>query len=213
MLLSRLAVLTAMLTRPLLTQSMPLDNNISHPTADAWTSGISDTAPTTIPTSVDVVVIGAGFSGLQTAYDLHAAGLSCLVLEANGRIGGRSYSYPLRNQPGMVELGATWINKDTQPEVYALTREFGLDVVEQNGEGEVVWEDLQGRVWRQGKDDPVVVSSDCSGGVAERDRADPFARSRQEATSTRRSRRCKPSSRRRASSTSRTQAPPMPEKT
>lgn len=104
------------------------------------------------------MVVGAGFSGLQAAYDLHAAGVSTLVLEASDRIGGRSYSYPLRSQPGMVELGATWINQDTQPEVYALTRKFGLDVVPQDGKGEVVWQDLQGQVWRQGKDDVVLVS-------------------------------------------------------
>lgn len=127
--------------------------------ADAWIGGISDTTYMPTPKKADVVVIGAGFSGLQTAYDLHQAGLSVVVLEANARIGGRSYSYPLKSQPGMVELGATWINKDTQPDVYALTQTFDLDVVPQNGKGEVVWQDREDNIWRTGENDPVVVST------------------------------------------------------
>lgn len=35
--------------------------------------------------SADVVVVGAGVSGLTAAYDVHKAGKSVLVLEANKR--------------------------------------------------------------------------------------------------------------------------------
>ena len=41
---------------------------------------------------VDVIVIGAGASGLAAAKTLRAAGLSFKVLEAMGRIGGRAYT-------------------------------------------------------------------------------------------------------------------------
>ncbi|MBT7451121.1 MAG: NAD(P)-binding protein, partial [Rhodospirillaceae bacterium] len=41
---------------------------------------------------VDVVVIGAGLSGLNAAGILADSGLSVLVLEGSGRIGGRVWS-------------------------------------------------------------------------------------------------------------------------
>jgi monoamine oxidase len=41
--------------------------------------------------SPQVVVVGASIIGLQTAYDLQRAGVSCIVLEARNRIGGNCY--------------------------------------------------------------------------------------------------------------------------
>lgn len=157
-LLSRTSALMAALTLLAPTQSMPTANQDAANMADAWTGGTSETKPSPLPENVDVVIVGAGFSGLQTAYDLHRAGLSCVVLEANPRVGGRSYSYALNSLAGIVELGATWINKDTQPDVYALTQEFGIDVVPQDGKGDVLWQNREGQIWRAGKDDPIVVS-------------------------------------------------------
>lgn len=76
----------------------------------------------------------------MAAYDVHKAGLSVMLLEAKHRIGGRSRTQKLRSGPGLVELGATWINKVTQPTVYELTRRFGLDCKDQYLEGDVIWE-------------------------------------------------------------------------
>ena len=42
--------------------------------------------------SCQVVVIGAGPSGITCARELKASGLSCLILEASGRIGGRIFN-------------------------------------------------------------------------------------------------------------------------
>lgn len=96
----------------------------------------------------DVVIVGAGFSGLQTAYDLHQAGHKVLVLEAKKRVGGRSWTIPLKSGKGRVELGATWINQKTQRKVYGLAKQFGLDTVEQYAEGLAVYQDTNGHVFR-----------------------------------------------------------------
>ncbi|KAH0847348.1 hypothetical protein AYO21_03741 [Fonsecaea monophora] len=92
------------------------------------------------PSKVDVVVVGGGFSGVQAAWDLQKAGLSCVLLEAKHRIGGRSRSQQLQSGPGIIELGATWINKKTQPKVYATAIRLGLDVVDQYTQGDEIWQ-------------------------------------------------------------------------
>lgn len=55
----------------------------------------------------DVIVIGAGLSGLQAAVVLQDAGLDVLVLEGSSRIGGRVYT--LDHVPGRPEAGGTEI--------------------------------------------------------------------------------------------------------
>lgn len=94
--------------------------------------------------SVDVVVVGAGLSGLQTAYDLQQAGISCVVVEARDRVGGKTWSIEPVGDGKVVDLGAAWINDTNQGRVHALTRKFGLATVIQNTTGMVVQEDLNG---------------------------------------------------------------------
>ena len=55
----------------------------------------------------DVIVIGAGLSGLETAITLEENGLKVLVLEGRKRVGGRVYS--LFNVPGHPEVGGNTI--------------------------------------------------------------------------------------------------------
>jgi monoamine oxidase len=56
--------------------------------------------PTAMP---DVLVLGAGISGLQTAWLLEQQGLKVAVIEGRGRIGGRIVT--LLDQPGYPEMG------------------------------------------------------------------------------------------------------------
>ncbi|PVH93654.1 amine oxidase [Periconia macrospinosa] len=76
----------------------------------------------------------------MSAYTLHRAGLHTVVLEAKTLIGGRSRSQQLKSGPGVIELGATWINNITQPDVYALTQTFGLETQPQYTDGDVVFQ-------------------------------------------------------------------------
>ncbi len=71
----------------------------------------------------DVIVIGAGLSGLTAARALTARGLDVIVLEARDRVGGRTWSQPVG--AATFDLGGQWLG-DEQPRVAALARELGL---------------------------------------------------------------------------------------
>jgi monoamine oxidase len=64
-----------------------------------------------------VIVIGAGVSGLETALRLEAAGIDVQVVEASNRIGGRMNTlYELPGQPnaGGVQIGASYTRLRTR---------------------------------------------------------------------------------------------------
>ena len=47
---------------------------------------------TTLPSEIDVAIVGAGAAGLGAAHALKDSGLSVIVLEARDRVGGRAYT-------------------------------------------------------------------------------------------------------------------------
>jgi monoamine oxidase len=93
---------------------------------------------------VDVVVIGAGLAGLAAAHRIVSSGLSCLVLEARDRVGGRTWSHPLPSGEGTVDLGAAWINDTNQSRMIELARRYGAELIEQNTIGNCAFQDSDG---------------------------------------------------------------------
>ena len=82
--------------------------------------------------SWDVVIIGAGVSGLAAASDLHKSGLSVLILEARDHVGGRAWT---RHEPDLsapIELGAEFIHGRV-PETFELLREVGKAALDTSG--------------------------------------------------------------------------------
>ncbi|KAL4909138.1 hypothetical protein BDW74DRAFT_187469 [Aspergillus multicolor] len=94
--------------------------------------------------TTDVIVIGAGLAGLSAAHDLLRAGLSYIILEARDRVGGKTWSTPFKDGKGVVDLGAAWINDTNQSKVYALAKRYGVELIEQNTQGNAVLQDFDG---------------------------------------------------------------------
>ncbi|KAJ9220491.1 hypothetical protein DTO169C6_7235 [Paecilomyces variotii] len=108
----------------------------------------SSIPPAIIPAAqraVDVVIIGAGLAGLSAAHDITRAGLSCILLEARDRVGGKTWSQSINDSNAVVDVGAAWINDTNQSRVYALAKRYGAELIEQNTQGSVVLEDFEGR--------------------------------------------------------------------
>ncbi|MGH1561196.1 flavin monoamine oxidase family protein [Mumia sp. DW29H23] len=98
--------------------------------------------------NVDVIVVGAGVSGLVTADRVRAAGRSVVVLEARDRVGGRTVTeaVPARGDgteaPGtldglLVDSGAAWVAPDQTLLLAELAR-FGLKTTPQEGPGDAL---------------------------------------------------------------------------
>src|SRR6476620_9672305 len=62
----------------------------------------------------DILIIGAGASGLMAAWDLSVAGKRVAILEAKDRIGGRIFDIHDDRVSIPVELGAEFIHGDLE---------------------------------------------------------------------------------------------------
>ena len=94
----------------------------------------------------DVIVVGAGLSGLVAARRLAAARIDVVVLEARERVGGRTLSLPLGR--GVADVGGQWI-APTQTRVLALADELGVARFPQYREGQAVMVEDEDSLWRR----------------------------------------------------------------
>jgi putrescine oxidase len=90
---------------------------------------------------IDVVVIGAGATGLSAAHALHQAGRSVVVLEARDRVGGRLWTDEVDGVD--LELGGQWVSPD-QDELLRVLDELGLETFSRYREGESVYIGITG---------------------------------------------------------------------
>jgi monoamine oxidase len=91
--------------------------------------------------SADVVVIGAGLSGLAAALEVERAGKSVIVLEARDRVGGRTLNVALEDGD-VVEIGGEWTGP-YQDRLAALAKELGIATYPTYNTGDNVY-------WRNG---------------------------------------------------------------
>jgi monoamine oxidase len=80
----------------------------------------------------DVIVVGAGISGLRTAQLLRRQGISVVVLEARSRVGGRIYTTQVAGTA--FDLGGQWVGPQ-QLRLLKLASEFGIQTYPQYHQG------------------------------------------------------------------------------
>jgi monoamine oxidase len=80
-----------------------------------------------LPSEVDVAIIGAGAAGLGAAHALKNSGLSTIVLEARDRAGGRAHT--IMAAPGITfDLGCGWLHSADRNSFVAIAERLNFEV-------------------------------------------------------------------------------------
>jgi monoamine oxidase len=82
---------------------------------------------TSLPSSVDVAIIGAGAAGLGAANVLKNSGLSVLVLEARDRVGGRAHTI-MASPDVTFDVGCGWLHSADENSFVKIAGELGFEV-------------------------------------------------------------------------------------
>jgi monoamine oxidase len=81
----------------------------------------------TLPSHIDVAIIGAGAAGLAAARTLESAGLSSIVLEARDRIGGRAHT--IMTSAGIpFDLGCGWLHSADENPFVAIAEQLCFEI-------------------------------------------------------------------------------------
>src|SRR6201994_3157023 len=80
-----------------------------------------------LPSSVDVAIIGAGAAGLGAAHGLKDSGLSTIVLEARDRLGGRAHT--ILPAPGIVfDAGCGWLHSADKNSFVDIAKHLNFEI-------------------------------------------------------------------------------------
>src|SRR3954462_7657682 len=80
-----------------------------------------------LPSSVDVAIIGAGAAGLGAANALKNSGLSVLVLEARDRVGGRAHTI-MASPDVTFDVGCGWLHSADENSFVKIAERLGFEI-------------------------------------------------------------------------------------
>ncbi|GAA3527670.1 flavin monoamine oxidase family protein [Nocardioides daeguensis] len=108
----------------------------------------------------DVIVIGAGVTGLTAAWRLAEAGQEVVVLEARDRVGGRLRTdvTDQAGAPASFEIGGQWVSPD-QDALISLLAELGLPTYPRHRDGDSLYVGRDRAARRFAEDLPVSPST------------------------------------------------------
>ncbi|PZO45163.1 MAG: monoamine oxidase [Pseudanabaena frigida] len=112
--------------------------NVTYAGATAWLCGCdgvfskqsnlqANQSPNSSEDSQQIIVVGAGISGIAAAKKLQIQGYSVIVLEGRDRIGGRIWTDNSLGTP--LDLGAAWIQKVNGNPISSLAKQFAIQTV------------------------------------------------------------------------------------
>ena len=82
---------------------------------------------TSLPSSVDVAIIGAGAAGLGAAHALKASRLSSIVLEARDRAGGRGHTI-MASPEITFDVGCGWLHSADKNSFVPVAQELNFEI-------------------------------------------------------------------------------------